>query len=186
MKKKNSITNNAQKSLVPSLNNGQPTTNEQIPQINMKDKMNVVLGDKIKELQNILKTKKDQNNQLLNQIQNLSEKTNELISKRNKYLVNINQQKSRIFVIKNKNRAYRNYLSELTSKDSSEIAKNKKEDDVFNSIAQLSENISININEINRILSQNSDKLKLNQNDLLQIIPVDFLKNLGKKNDIKI
>ena len=184
--KNNNTNNNAPKSLITSSSNSRMMTNEQIPSINLKDKMDVVLGEKIKELQNILKMKKDQNNQLLNQIQNLSEKTNELVSKRNKLLVSINQQKSRIFILKNKNRAYRNYLNELTSKDSNEMAKNKKEEDVFNSISTLSENISNNINYINGVLKENSDKLKLNQNDLLQNIPVDFLKKLGKKNDINI
>ena len=162
--------------------NTNSSQNDLNPKINMTDKINIVLGDKVKELQNTLKMKKEQNNQLLLQIQNLIDKSNELVSKRNNLLTNINQQKSLIFIIKNKNKGYRNYLSELTSKDSSEFSKNKKDDDVFNSIAKLSENISGNIIEINSILSDNGDKLKLNNNELLKNIPVDFLKNLLKRN----
>ena len=184
MKKARNSNNNVQKNSISNNTNPRSSINDQISVINIKDKINIVLGDKIKELQNILKMKKDQNNQLLNQLQSLSDKSNDLVIKRNKLLVNINQQKSQIFVIKNKNKAYRNYLSELTSKDSSEIAKNKNEENVFSSIAKLSENISMNINEINKILSENSDKLKINKNDLLKNIPVEFLKNLGNKNDI--
>ena len=177
--------NNGQKNMTASSTNNRPLTNEQNSSINVKDKINVVLGDKIKELQNLLKTKKEQNNQLFNQFQSLSDKTNELVSKRNKMLIGINQQKSQIFVLKNKNKAYRNYLNELSSRVSSEAVKNRKEENVFNSIAKLSENISGNITEINSILSNNSDKLKINQNDLLKNIPVDFLKNLGNNNAIK-
>ena len=185
MKKIKTTSNNGQKNMTTTSTNNRPLTNEQNPSINIKDKINVVLGDKIKELQNLLKTKKEQNNQLFNQFQSLSDKANELISKRNKMLIGINQQKSQIFVLKNKNKAYRNYLNELTSRVSSETVKNKKEEDVFNSIAKLSENISGNITEINSILSNNSDKLKINQNDLLKNIPVNFLKNLGNNKAIK-
>ena len=85
--------------------------------INVKDKINIVLGDKKSEAEDILKMKKDENNQLLAQLQSLNEKSIDLISKRNKLLSNINQQKSQIFLLKNKNKAYRNYLNELTSKD---------------------------------------------------------------------
>ena len=176
--------NNGQKNMTASSTNNRPLTNEQNSSINVKDKINVVLGDKIKELQNLLKIKKEQNIQLFNQYQSLSDKINELVSKRNKMLIGINQQKSQIFVLKNKNKAYRNYLNELSSRVSSEAVKNRKEENVFNSIAKLSENISGNITEINSILSNNSDKLKINQNDLLKNIPVEFLKNLGNKNDI--
>ena len=183
MKKVKNSNNNVFKNSVPNTINTRSSINDQNSVINIKDKISVVLGDKIKELQNILKLKKDQNNELLNQLQSLSDKSNELIFKRNKLLININQQKSQIFVMKNKNKAYRNYLSELTSKDSSEIAKNKRDDNVFNSISKLSDNISMNINEINTILSENADKLKINENDLLKNIPVEFLKNLGNKND---
>ena len=177
--------NNGQKNMTASSTNNRPLTNEQNSSINVKDKINVVLGDKIKELQNLLKIKKEQNIQLFNQYQSLSDKINELVSKRNKMLIGINQQKSQIFVLKNKNKAYRNYLNELSSRVSSEAVKNRKEENVFNSIAKLSENISGNITEINSILSNNSDKLKINQNDLLKNIPVDFLKNLGNNNSIK-
>ena len=177
--------NNGQKNMTASSTNNRPLTNEQNSSINVKDKINVVLGDKIKELQNLLKIKKEQNIQLFNQFQSLSDKINELVSKRNKMLIGINQQKSQIFVLKNKNKAYRNYLNELSSRVSSEAVKNRKEENVFNSIAKLSENISGNITEINSILSNNSDKLKINQNDLLKNIPVDFLKNLGNNNAIK-
>ena len=189
MKKVKNINNsNTQKNAMSgnNLNARQTSTdlNCNNSNINVKDKINIVLGDKIKELQNTLKMKKDQNAQLLNQLQSLSDKSNELVSKRNKLLVNINQQKSQIFVLKNKNKAYRNYLSELTSKDSSSLSNDKKQDDVFNSIAKLSENISGNIIEINKILTENSDKLKLDKNDLLKNIPVDFLKNLPNKNNV--
>ena len=180
MKKIKNPTNTAVKNSIST----RPTSNDQNTILNVKDKINVVLGDKVKELQNILKMKKEQNNQLLVQIQSLSDKSNELVSKRNKLLVSINQQKSQIFILKNKNKGYRNYLSELTSKDTSEISKNKKEDDIFNSIAKLSENISGNIMEINGILSENCDKLNLNKNELLRNIPVEFLRNLSKRNII--
>ena len=184
MKKVKNYNNNVLKNSISNAVNPSSSINDQNSILNIKDKINIVLGDKIKDLQNILKMKKEQNNQLLNQLQSLSDKINELVIKRNKLLININQQKSQIFVIKNKNKAYRNYLSELTSKDSSEIVKNKNEENVFNSIAKLSENISMNVNEINKILSENSDKLKINQNDLLKNIPVEFLKNLGNKKNI--
>jgi chromosome segregation ATPase len=185
MKKvKNINSSNAPKNTMSGNLTSRQTSTDMNCNINVKDKINIVLGDKIKELQNTLKVKKDQNAQLLNQLQSLSDKSNELVSKRNKLLVNINQQKSQIFVLKNKNKAYRNYLSELTSKDSSSLSNNKKQDDVFNSIAKLSENISGNIIEINKILNENSDKLKLDKNDLLKNIPVDFLKNLPNKNNV--
>ncbi len=184
MKKvKNTINSNTQKNSTTNTMNPRPASTDSNCNINVKDKINIVLGDKIKELQNMLKMKKDQNIQLLNQLQSLSDKSNELVSKRNKLLININQQKSQIFVLKNKNKAYRNYLGELTSKDSSDISRNKKKDDIFNSIAKLSENISGNIIEINKILCDNRDKLKLDQNDLLKNIPVDFLTNLPNKNN---
>ena len=182
MNKLKNLQNNLQKNNIITSLNSRTFTSDQNQSINLKDKINIVLGDKIKELQNILKLKKDHNNQLINQLKSLSDKANELVSKRNKFLISINQQKSQIFVIKNKNRAYRNYLSELTSRDCSEAAKNKKEENTFNSIAKLSENISVNITEINAILSNNMDKLKINQNDLLKNIPVEFLKKLGNNN----
>ena len=106
-----------QKSSLPSSN------------VNVKDKFSVVLGDKKREAENLLKAKKDENNQLLSQLQSLNEKFSELISKRNKLLTNINQQKSQIFLLKNKNKAFRNYLNELTAKDSNEIDKNKKKEE---------------------------------------------------------
>ena len=102
--------------------------------VNVKDKFSIVLGDRKREAENILKMKKDENNQLSAQLQSLNEKSAELISKRNKLLVNINQQKSQIFLLKNKNKAYRNYLNELTAKDYSELEKNKKCEEDFNSI----------------------------------------------------
>ena len=176
MKKMKNPSNNAVKNSISS----RQTINGQNSSKKNKDKINMVLGDKVKELQNILKKKKEQNNQILVQIQNLSDKSYELVSKRNKLLVNINQQKTQIFILKNKNKGYRNYLSDLTTKDSSEISNNKKEDDIFNSIAKLSENISGNIMEINEILGVNRDKLKINRNELLKNIPVEFLKNLPK------
>ena len=184
MKKVKNSNINAPKKSIPNAAKTRTSMNDHNSAVNIKDKINIVLGEKIKELQSILKLKKDQNNQILNQLQSLSDKSNELVLKRNKLLININQQKSHIFVIKNKNKAYRNYLSDLTSKDSSEIEKNKNEENMFIIIAKLSENISMNINEINKILRENADKLKINQNDLLKIIPVEFLKNLGNKNDI--
>ena len=125
--------------------------------INVKDKINIVLGDKKSEAEDILKMKKDENNQF------------------------INQQKSQIFLLKNKNKAYRNYLNELTSKDSSDLEKNKKSEEDFNSISKLSENISNNICQINEILKSDGDKMKIGQDDLLKNIPVEFLKNLGAK-----
>ena len=149
--------------------------------INVKDKLSIVLGDKKREAENILKMKIDENNQLSSQLQSLNEKSAELISKRNKLLANINQQKSQIFLLKNKNKAFRNYLNELTSKDSSELEKNKKNEEALNSIPKLSENISNNISQINEILNVDGDKMKIGQDDLLKNIPVDFLKNLGTK-----
>ena len=153
-----------QKSSLPSSN------------VNVKDKFSVVLGDKKREAE-----KKDENNQLLTQLQSLNEKFSELISKRNKLLTNINQQKSQIFLLKNKNKAFRNYLNELTAKDSNEIDKNKKNEEDLNSISNLSENISNNISQINEILKGNGDKMTIGQDDLLKNIPVEFLKNLGAK-----
>ena len=179
-KNKSNIFNEPKNPLLSTTNKS--TINESTQNVNVKDKINIVLGDKVKEYENILKMKKEQNNQVQNQIQNLVEKSNELISKRNKILIGINQQKSNIFVLKNKNKAYRNYLSDLTSKKASNLAKNKKENDTFNSIGQLSENISCNINFINNILKENKDKLNLTDNDLLKNIPSDFLKNLVNKN----
>ena len=149
--------------------------------INVKDKFSIVLGEKKNEAENILKMKKDENNQLSSQLQILNEKSAELIAKRNKLLASINQQKSQIFLLKNKNKAYRNYLNELTSKDSSELEKNKKSEEDLNSISKLSQNISNNICQINDILSVNRDKMKIGQDDLLKNIPVDFLKNLGAR-----
>ena len=46
-----------------------------------------MLGDKKREAENILKTKKDENNQLLSQLQVLNEKSSDLISKRNKLFI---------------------------------------------------------------------------------------------------
>ena len=149
--------------------------------VNIRDKFSIVLGDKKREAENILKTKKDENNQLLSQLQVLNEKSSDLISKRKKLLANINQQKSQIFLLKNKNKAFRNYLNELTSKDSSDKEKNKRSEEDLNSISKLSENISDNICQINEILNSNCDKMKLGQDDLLKNIPVDFLKKLCAK-----
>ena len=149
--------------------------------INVKDKINTVLGDKKSEAEDILKMKKDENNQLLAQLQSLNEKSVDLISKRNKLLSNINQQKSQIFLLKNKNKAFRNYLNELTSKDTNELEKNKKSEEDFNSISKLSENISNNICQINEILKLDGDKMKICQDDLLKNIPVEFLKKLSDK-----
>ena len=149
--------------------------------INVKDRLSIVLGDKMREAKNILKMKKDENNQYLSQLHSLYEKSNELISKRNKLLNNINQQKSQIFLLKYKNKAYRNYLNELTAKDSNEMNNNKKSEECLNSISLLSENISNNIIRINEILCNNSDKMKIGNDDLLKNIPVDFLKNLNNK-----
>ena len=165
-----SYANGAQKTSLPNSN------------INIKDKFSIVLGDKKREAENVLKMKKDENAQLLSQLQSLNEKSIELISKRNKLLASINQQKSQIFLLKNKNKAYRNYLNEMTSKDSSEIEKNKKSEDDLNSIAKLSENISNNISQINEILNGNCDKMNVGQDYLLKNIPVEFLKKLGEKN----
>ena len=83
--------NGTQKSSLPSSSN-----------INMKDKFSVVLGDKKREAETLLKIKKEENSQLLSQLQSLNEKCSELISKRNKLLTNINQQKSQLFLLKNK------------------------------------------------------------------------------------
>ena len=116
--------NGTQKSSLPSSSN-----------INMKDKFSVVLGDKKREAETLLKIKKEENSQLLSQLQSLNEKCSELISKRNKLLTNINQQKSQLFLLKNKNKAYRNYLNELTAKDSNEVDKNKKSEKDLNSIS---------------------------------------------------
>ena len=149
--------------------------------VNIRDKFSIVLGDKKREAENILKTKKDENNQLLSQLQVLNEKSSDLISKRNKLLANINQQKSQIFLLKNKNKAFRNYLNELTSKDSNDQEKNKRSEEDLNSISKLSENISDNICQINGILNDNCDKMKLNKKDFLKNIPVDFLKKLCSK-----
>ena len=182
MKKNKSNNLNEPKNSLSCTTNNKSAINEPSQNVNVKDKINIVLGDKVKEYENILKMKKEQNNQVQNQIQNLVEKTNELISKRNKILIGINQQKSNIFVLKNKNKAYRNYLSDLTSKKASNLAKSKRENDAFNSIAKLSENISCNINNINNILKENRDKLNLTENDLLKNIPSEFLKNLVNKN----
>ena len=182
MKKNKSNNFNEPKNPLLCTTNNKSVINESSQNVNAKDKINIVLGDKVKEYEKILKMKKEQNNQVQNQIQNLVEKSNELISKRNKILIGINQQKSNIFVLKNKNKAFRNYLSELTSKKASDLAKNKKENDTFNSIGELSENISCNINFINNILKENKDKLNLTDNDLLKNIPSDFLKNLMNKN----
>ena len=165
-----SYPNGTQKSSLPNSN------------INMKDNFSIVLGDKKREAQNTLKIKRDENAQLLSQLQSLNEKSNELVSKRNKLLASINQQKSQIFLLKNKNKAYRNYLNELTSKDSSEMEKIKKNEDDLNSISKLSENISNNICQINEILNGNCDKMNLGQDYLLKNIPVEFLKKLGEKN----
>lgn len=162
--------NGTQKASIPNSSN-----------INMKDKFSIVLGDKKKEAENILKMKKDENNQLLSQLQSLNEKSSELISKRNKLLSSINQQKSQIFLLKNKNKAFRNYLNELTSKDSNEVGKNKKCEEDLDSIAKMSENISNNICQINEILIGNGENMKIVQDDLLKNIPVDFFKNLCAK-----
>ena len=182
MKKNKSNNLNEPKNSLSCTTNNKSAINGTSQNVNLKDKINIVLGDKVKEYENILKMKREQNNQVQNQIQNLVEKSNELISKRNKILIGINQQKSNIFVLKNKNKAYRNYLSDLTSKKASNLAKSKRENDAFNSIAKLSENISCNINNINNILKENIDKLNLTENDLLKNIPSDFLKNLVNKN----
>ena len=153
--------------------------------INVKDRISIVLGDKMREAKNILKTKKEENNQYLSQLQTLNEKSSELIAKRNKLLTNINQQKSQLFLLKSQNKAYRNYLNELTAKDSNEVDKNKKWEECLNSISQMAENISNNIIQINAILSENGDKMKISQNDLLKNIPVEFLKNLSNKISVK-
>ena len=184
--KNSSNTCNPNKNQISTYAGARAPLNDPNYSFNAKDKSSISLGDKLKELENTLKSKKEQNNQLLNQLQNLSSKSNELVAKRNKLLVNINQQKSQIFVIKNKNKGYRNYLSELTSKESSVLSNNNKKegDDVFRSIAQLSENISSNITSINEILNENKDKLKLNQNELLKSIPVDCLKLIMNKADV--
>lgn len=147
--------------------------------INVKDGINIVLGDKMREAKKELKIKKDENSQLLSQLQSLSEKSSELISKRNKLLTNINQQKSQIYLLKNTNKAYRNYLNELTAKDSDEMDKNKKNEECLNSISIFAENISNNIISINEILEENRDKMKITQNDLLKNIPLEFLKKLN-------
>ena len=182
MKKiKSNNTSNALKPSIPNSNKNQPSRNDKYSNINEKDQIDAILGEKVKEFQNILKMKKEQNNQALSQLQNLREKSNELISKRNKMLVSLNQQKSNIYILKTKNKAYRNYLSELTSKESSNF-ENKKKDDIFNSIAKLSENISNNITNINEILKENGKEINLNENDFLKNIPVDFLKNISSKN----
>ena len=165
-----SYSNGTQKSSLPNSN------------INIKDKFSIVLGDKKREAENILKIKKDENAQLLSQLQSLNEKSIELISKRNKLLASINQQKSQIFLLKNKNKAYRNYLNELASKDSGEIEKNKKREDDLKSIVNLSENISNNICQINEILNGNCDKMNVGKDYLLKNIPVEFLKKLGERN----
>ena len=165
-----SYSNGTQKSSLPNSN------------INIKDKFSIVLGDKKREAENILKMKKDENAQLLSQLQSLNEKSIELISKRNKLLASINQQKSQIFLLKNKNKAYRNYLNELASKDSGEIEKNKKREDDLKSIVNLSENISNNICQINEILNGNCDKMNVGKDFLLKNIPVEFLKKLGERN----
>ena len=165
-----SYANGTQKSSLPNSN------------INIKDKFSDVLGDKKREAENALKMKKDENAQLLSQLQSLNEKSSELISKRNKLLASINQQKSQLFLLKNKNKAYRNYLNELASKESSEMEKNKKNEDDLNSISKLSENISNNICSINEILNGNCDKMKGGHDYLLKNIPVEFLKSLCEKN----
>ena len=72
-------------------------------------------------------------------------------------------------------------MNELTAKDSSELEKNKKCEEDFNSISKLSENISDNICQINEILSVNGDKMKIGKDDLLKNIPVEFLKKLSDK-----
>ena len=169
---------------IKNVSNGYGTQKASLPSnsnINVKDKINTVLGDKKSEAEDILKMKKDENNQLLAQLQSLNEKSVDLISKRNKLLSNINQQKSQIFLLKNKNKAFRNYLNELTSKDTNESEKNKKNEEDFNSISKLSENISNNICQINEILKLDGDKMKISQDDLLKNIPVEFLKKLSDK-----
>ena len=169
---------------IKNVSNGYGTQKASLPSnsnINVKDKINTVLGDKKSEAEDILKIKKDENNQLLAQLQSLNEKSVDLISKRNKFLSNINQQKSQIFLLKNKNKAFRNYLNELTSKDTNELEKNKKSEEDFNSISKLSENISNNICQINEILKLDGDKMKISQDDLLKNIPVEFLKKLSDK-----
>jgi hypothetical protein len=60
--------------------------------------------------------------------------------------VNINQQKSQIFLLKNKNKAYRNYLNELTAKDSSELEKNKKGEAKMNAMGEI-----INVDAVKNI-----------------------------------
>ena len=169
---------------IKNVSNGYGTQKASLPSnsnINVKDKINTVLGDKKSEAEDILKMKKDENNQLLAQLQSLNEKSVDLISKRNKLLSNIKQQKSQIFLLKNKNKAFRNYLNELTSKDTNESEKNKKNEEDFNSISKLSENISNNICQINEILKLDGDKMKIGQDDLLKNIPVEFLKRLSDK-----
>ena len=169
---------------IKNVSNGYGTQKASLPSnshINVKDKINTVLGDKKSEAEDIIKMKKDENNQLLAQLQSLNEKSVDLISKRNKLLSNINQQKSQIFLLKNKNKAFRNYLNELTSKDTNELEKNKKSEEDFNSISKLSENISNNICQINEILKLDGDKMKIGQDDLLKNIPVEFLKKLSDK-----
>ena len=153
--------------------------------INVKDGINIVLGDKMREAKKELKIKKDENNQLLSQLQSLNEKASELISKRNKLLTNINQQKSQIYLLKNTNKAYRNYLNELTAKDSDEMDKNKKNEECLNSISIFAENISNNIIRINEILEENRDKMKITQSDLLKNIPLEFLKKLNNRICVK-
>ena len=112
---------------IKNVSNGYGTQKASLPSnsnINVKDKINTVLGDKKSEAEDVLKMKKDENNQLLAHLQSLNEKSIDLISKRNKLLSNINQQKSQIFLLKNKNKAFRNYFNELTSKDTNELEKN--------------------------------------------------------------
>ena len=150
--------------------------------VNHKDSIKIVLGDKLRELKHLLKMKKEQNGQLLNQLQNLTDKSNDLCIKRANLLASINEQKSLIYVLKNKNKSYRNYLSDLTSKTKSDYVKKTNDyTDIFRSISSLSENLSENIVLINKVIANNSVKLNMEQNELLSNMPIDFLKSLDIK-----
>ena len=156
-----------------------PSSNEQL---NQNQNIQNIFGNKISELKNKLKMQKMKNAQLLTEIQNLNKKSNDLVGKRNNLLVTMNQQKSQIYILKNKNDAYRNYLNDLANKDFSGLTKKKTNDDnIFNAIKTISENIQNNISAINEILKQNSGNLNIGNDGYLNNIPLQFLQNIEEK-----
>ena len=155
------------------------TSNEQS---NQNQNIQNLFDNKITELKNKLQTEKMKNEQFLTEIQNLNKKSNDMVEKRNDLLVTINQQKSQIHILKNKNEAYRNYLNELANKENPDSTEKKTNDkNIFNSIKTICESIQNNISEINEILKQNSGNLNISDDEFLNNITFQFLETIEEK-----